>query len=642
MAKQQLFKNNVKTTVSGTLASGATNVVVSAGQGDKFPAPAASQYCRATLFELNGLGQEINHEIIEITARTADSMTISRDIETITGTPGGYSYPHSVGDNPSQVVYISLRDTAGARENCLTKDGNLSGIASASEARTNLGISATNTPFTPAGNLVATDVQAALAELDGEKQPADAELTAIAGLTSAADKLPYFTGSGTAGVTTMTAFARSILDDADAATVRATIGAVGVAAANEIGTPGGLGFGVGVCPDLPYGMLPIDGTDNILSDNYGNYMYLDGSIMVWIPAFYYKWGTGSNGIALNDVDIKSYSAYADVATANAAGYALHRAFYDGGAVQRGAFVDKYLCSNNNGKASSIKFGNPLSADAGHNPFSGLTGAPANLYYGAISAVKTRGASFFCSSRFIFAALALLSLAHAKASSNTTYCAFYDATNNFPKGCNNNALSDAQDGTLTFVWDGYAANNSCKTGSASVLAKTTHNGQKSGVADLNGCMWEITPGLATDAGSSTFYILKTSAAMKNVTGGNTLATDLWGATGLAALYDSLGATYEAALASSTAKLYGSASQVFSEATSGNAWNWAGAGAPKAAGVGGTNIFGNDGFWDYRPAEMCPISGGDWSNASNAGVWALALSHVRGNTLHAVGFRAALYL
>lgn len=418
---------------------------------------------------------------------------------------------------------------------------------------------------------------------------------------------------------------------------------------NDIGIAGQRGFGVGICPGpLPAGMGAAAGYNDPASDNYGNYQYSDGSVMVWVPAFYYKVGTGTNGLTLNTVDVKPFSAYADVAAANAAGYALHRAFYDGGAIQLGFFFDKYITSNNNGVASSLKNGIVLTSGQRGSlstaVYSALTGAPANNLGGSFAAAKTRGSNFFAASRFQRAALALLSLAHAQNSTSTTYCAWYHATNNFPKGNNNNALGDAQDSAILYVADGNGTYPGCgKTGSANLFARTTHNGQNSGIADLNGLVWEFSPGLTSDG--TNLYLLNTSVSMKSLTGGNTLATDAFGATGLAANYTSIGATYQSLTKTNGWLLTGnSTAQVLSAATSGNDWFLTGFGVPITGGTGGSNAFGNDGV--YQPAawpnELAPLSGGDWGGSAGAGVWSLHLGDARTGSHNGFGFRSALYL
>lgn len=414
--------------------------------------------------------------------------------------------------------------------------------------------------------------------------------------------------------------------------------------ANDIGIAGELGFGVGVTNALPPGMSTLVGTGVRGHENYGNYVYSDGSIMCYVPAFCYRWGHPDSphyaAHGPNACDVKSLTYFGSVTAAHAAGYAVHRAFYDDNRLQDGFFVDKYQCSNNAGKASSIKNGIPLSSSSANAPFSGLTGSPANNLAGSIDAVKTRGASFFPTTIFIQRALSLLSMAHAQAATSTAACAWYDAAGvtNYPKGCNNNALRDANDTSVIYEETGYLTAG--KTGSAKPFAKTTHNGQHSGVADLNGNMWEVALGLTQTDGN--FYVLKTSAKASALTSGVTLATDAWGTAAMTANYESLGASYGELTGENRSFAIGSTTkQVFSSANSGLAWSASCAGIPQLGGSDGTNIFGNDRFYDNRVEHLCPVVGGNWGNGTSAGVWAVACDASRSGSNVSIGVRAALY-
>lgn len=78
---------------------------------------------------------------------------------------------------------------------------------------------------TTARTWAATDYfVAGLTNIALQESLANANLQSIGALVSAADKLPYFTGAGTSALTGLSAFIRTLLDDADAGAALTTLG----------------------------------------------------------------------------------------------------------------------------------------------------------------------------------------------------------------------------------------------------------------------------------------------------------------------------------------------------------------------------------------------------------------------------------
>lgn len=157
---KQIFANNAVSALSGVLPQGGTTLVCTSGHGSRFPSPAAGEHFLLTIYTKDTYAVEQEIEVVKVTSRVADVMTIVRDVESLTGNVGGNAYNSSV-----STAYLELRWTAMGAASMLQLSENLADLASIPAALTVLGIpeSIQNSEYETLGTVAGVNVVTAVA-----------------------------------------------------------------------------------------------------------------------------------------------------------------------------------------------------------------------------------------------------------------------------------------------------------------------------------------------------------------------------------------------------------------------------------------------------------------------------------------------
>jgi hypothetical protein len=176
-----------------------------------------------------------------LTLRTPDAAGIGRKLYTILVlATGGHTITVKTAAAGTGTVVLVSTGTPYTREIYVDASGNVRSLPVATTTMAGLESAADKTKLDGIAAGAEVNVNADWSSASGDSQILNkpAALTFIGGLTPAADRLPYYTSASAAALATFTSFARTLLDDADASTMRTTLGAPPTSHASSAATYG--------------------------------------------------------------------------------------------------------------------------------------------------------------------------------------------------------------------------------------------------------------------------------------------------------------------------------------------------------------------------------------------------------------------
>lgn len=317
--------------------------------------------------------------------------------------------------------------------------------------------------------------------------------------------------------------------------------------------------------------------------------------------------------------------HADMTAVNAElGIARHPAFIVGGVNKDELFLGQHIGVNRNAEMLSLP---------GVDPINSIT------HDAAVSLVRANGPGWHLMSNVEYAAIALWCWKQGfQPRGNSQFGRSSDATSEVGVRSDGLAVTGANQG----------AQSRTLTGSGPTAWR--HDNTPFGIADLNGNVWEWSPGMRINNGE--IHVIENNNAALSTAGFGANSAE-WmaidGATGALVAPGTAGTVKYAGANSGTADytLYrasGSSFEGMVNSTGANPVSAAAIARLKALGLFpvAPSGLGGDGFYLNVSGERLPCRGGSWAVATIAGVFALVLGYARSDSGALFGARPAFVL